>query len=820
RPGLPFSFDQPGEYEVIYYAEDNRGNRETESYARLVIAETGPSWAALDVVAETLFLRGNALSVRPGDARITATVAPGPTDLEARVDIFSGVKAFPVISGRPVSPTSEDSAELTVSGDHVDFYRYRVADGEWSAETPAAEPITLTGLAGTVKVEVMARSAHGSYPAASEAVAVEWAIDAAAPAIELDGLDRHLVTDRALTLTVTNHPHFRWKLDDTYLRAPLTAGETFTLENLAPGPHTLHFQLADNADSEAIDGSFEFIVDPAYGSDLSPLPQVYGEVHPAVQGTTLDLSWDGRDDEGVARTPGWYTVRLTLADALGQASSQTRLVRIEDLAGDENLLAAAETGPAEVDGRGAWAVWQARPEGHWDIFARDLSAEGSDLRLTTSTADQRRAATDGRYAVWETRRENGNTDIEAVDLSAPGDRITITSTPALNESRPAVDWPWVVYESRPLGDAAAPRQLHAWNAETGVAVAIDPTSADQRHAAVHRGRVVWQDFRDPGSGEIYFADLHDGTVRRLTDDLYGQFFPRIRGNTIVWQDNRHAQVEIYAFDLLRDSERRLTDTPYDEAHPYLSGGFVIYEENSLGPETANLRLLDIDSGVNVTLTRGETYNEFGAMVAGEVVWQRRSGTSGAGASLRRAPLPAVQVAAQAHNTVPVTPALADRFGSAFALLEDWQEAAGVTEVTRFTQLVPALQSESASWDGASSSTAGTDFALVAGEFLWVRFGAAAALDLGERRGEAVDLPAGPSVLSFADFPDEFTAYALIESLGRPAVRAVRMLDARTGLWRAVSIEEGELIGPDFRIPNVAVVLIDLHTPVSGWTTQP
>ena len=40
--------------------------------------------------------------------------------------------------------------------------------------------------------------------------------------------------------------------------------------------------------------------------------------------------------------------------------------------------------------------------------------------------------------------------------------------------------------------------------------------------SVHKQRLVWQDFRDVGYGEIYLKDLNSGVLRRITDDPEGQ----------------------------------------------------------------------------------------------------------------------------------------------------------------------------------------------------------------------------------------------------------------------------------------------------------
>ena len=84
-----------------------------------------------------------------------------------------------------------------------------------------------------------------------------------------------------------------------------------------------------------------------------------------------------------------------------------------------------------------------------------------------------------------------------------------------------------------------------------------------------RARVVWQDLRNPGAGEIYFYDLSAGTLQRITTNLFAKSHPAIRDHWIVWQDSRNIEVDIYGYDFLRQREIRITDTPEDET-PALS----------------------------------------------------------------------------------------------------------------------------------------------------------------------------------------------------------------------------------------------------------
>ena len=825
RPGLPFSFDDPGTYEVIYYAEDAAGNVEPESFARLIITGAGPGFDAVTLAEEALFLKGDVLSARTDAARIEFTATTSPTRVDASIDIFAGAKAFPVVAGAPLDPSPLTELELTVAGANTDFYRYRVNGGAWSTEAPSGSPLNLTGLAGTVELDVMGRSEHGGWPDEAEAVRFVWTVDSSAPAARLDGLGGIPLTnsDRVLDLDGEGFTEYRWTYNGGYFRAPLAKGESFALEALPSGPLELAFDTDADGD---LDGEADLVlslpVDPAYGSDFSELPMVYCEVREDIGGDPQTLSWAGRDNDGIPQRPGWYTVRVQLRNLLGQSGFFTRLVRIEDLSGAPGYVTAPENEAKALHARGNLAVWQQREGTDWDILMLDLAdPAGAPMALTADAVSQQAPHTDGRWVVWQGRRPNLSTDIYAWDSANPGDApLRLTDTLDMMDIEPVVAWPWVVWQERPLGVEEAPQQLRAWNLVEGSGFMVDPTTQDQEQASIHAGRVVWRDFRDVGNGEIYFADLETGERRRLTVSVHGQFFPAIRGRMVVWQDNRDGQVDLYGYDLAADGEWKVTDTSYNEAHPYLVDRFVLYEEDSLDPERANLRIHDLMTGLSVPLTRSDFLNEYPVEAGGYLLWQQRDGPLAGDLRLQHSPLPALQLIADNANAVPVTPALADRFADAFSLLEAWQDVVGVADVARFTEWEPEPVRETAVWDEEAAMATGTNFPLVTGSFLWVRFGEAVALDLGEASDGDLSLEAGLNVITHTGFPAEYSAYELVEGLGPEKVGAVRMLDARAGLWHSIVVSDVEgVLGPNFRIPATAVVFIQMKEAVASWNPR-
>jgi beta propeller repeat protein len=374
-----------------------------------------------------------------------------------------------------------------------------------------------------------------------------------------------------------------------------------------------------------------------------------------------------------------------------------------------------------------------------------------------------------------------------------------------------VDWPWVVWQARSTTDASAPWQLEATNLETAQFFTVNATATDQLDPALHAGRVVWQDFRDVGFGEIYFRDLETGDQRRLTNNTFGQYVPHIDGDWVVWQDNRHTQVDIYGFDLRRMSETRLTNTTGNEARPRIAGNWVLFTEDSAGPLTANFVILDLGTGRSVPLTRTTSAKSSGSIAGGRLYWQQGpSGTS----TLQSAALPALQPVFQNQNAVAITPALASAHGNAFSLLSAWHADAAVTSLSRFQSLSP-LVIETATIAGGSPT--GDNFALTAGQFVWVSFNDGRIVDLGTASSAPIDLPSGVSAFSHTGIPVGFTGHDLVRSLGLANVNGVRVLDSAAGVWRTLAVDAGTIRGDDFRLPNVAVLIVDLSNPVTAWT---
>jgi beta propeller repeat protein len=816
-PAYPFTVSAPGEYTLEYYSVDETGNEEAHQTATLVVSADYPEITVFSMDTDVLSIAGDAISIRPQDVTVSFESITTAAGLNAAVDIYQGAYGFPTVAGVPSTPTASTTAILSVGGENVDFYEYRINGGQWNDEAPVFNPIVLDSLIGTVQLTIRGRNQYGDYHGDEDALTVSWVVDPAASGVVISGMPATPSRDNAATFTVSETDHYCYRIDAGAYLPDSGAGTPVIMNQLADGEHTVDVLARPDAGTVCpADGDgtrVRWTVDRSYGLQFPPERQVRHADLGQVGTGPVTFSWDGRNDAGGAVSPGWYTIKLTVSDMLGRSMSTIGLVRIESMLADGTLLSDAGAVPQEeAHAAGRWVVWQDQRDGNWDIYAMDLNDETETAVVVRNNAyHQERPRTDGTIVVWEDRQADGTWDVWARALGTADAAFAVTATPDSNDRKPAVCWPWVVYQTKPVSTPSAPWQLKAYNLITHTSETVDATVQDQVDPWIHNQRIVWQDFRDVGPGEIYFKDLKTGDVSRITHSAAGQYFPVIHGQWIVWADNRGSQLDLYGYNLLRGAEVQLTDTPEDETHPRINGRWVVYSEDSLGEGQPNLRMLSLSSFASIQLTNMDSEKEGPSMASGKLTWtDDASGVK----QIRIGTLPDLQPVFNNQNTVAVTEGMAAELEDAYTLLRLWNQEAGVSAITHYTSLVPDIAAETVSW--SEGQPAGNNFALEAGSFLWVRFSQAHILDLGYGPCNAVDLAAGINAYTYTCFPDQYTAYRAIQEIGKDAVRALRMLDSDTGKWQVVSVVDDRIVGPNFTIPRIAVVMMDMKSARNSW----
>jgi len=108
----------------------------------------------------------------------------GPNGL----DMGALVPSWASISGEPAASVGKTSATLIVGGPAIVAYKYRVNGGAWSAETPVATPISLSGLSnGSYTVYVIGKNSAGEWQDMNSPTASRtWTVDTITPSVRIN----------------------------------------------------------------------------------------------------------------------------------------------------------------------------------------------------------------------------------------------------------------------------------------------------------------------------------------------------------------------------------------------------------------------------------------------------------------------------------------------------------------------------------------------------------------------------------------------------------------------------------------------------------
>jgi len=93
--------------------------------------------------------------------------------------LFTIYKLKATISGTPVSPTNQTGATLTIDGDYVTHYKYKIDNEEtYRDEIPVTTEISLSNLTdGIHTVYVIGRNEVGNWQSEDDATSVSWTVD-------------------------------------------------------------------------------------------------------------------------------------------------------------------------------------------------------------------------------------------------------------------------------------------------------------------------------------------------------------------------------------------------------------------------------------------------------------------------------------------------------------------------------------------------------------------------------------------------------------------------------------------------------------------
>jgi beta propeller repeat protein len=143
----------------------------------------------------------------------------------------------------------------------------------------------------------------------------------------------------------------------------------------------------------------------------------------------------------------------------------------------------------------------------------------------------------------------------------------------------------------PAASTAASASLYS-----GPVVRITTDAADQTNPEIWGDLIVWQDERH-GNLDIYAYDLRSGVEFQVTANPADQRSPDVWGDRIVWQDYRNGNWDIYLYDRNTGLESQLTFDPLDEDQPAIWEQLVVFARDpNPSPGGQDIVLYDLTTG--------------------------------------------------------------------------------------------------------------------------------------------------------------------------------------------------------------------------------
>ncbi|BCE03604.1 hypothetical protein [Marinicellulosiphila megalodicopiae] len=807
KPAYPFEL-AAGSYSLNFYAEDSYENEEVVNTVQINVIASVPNIMIVDQNVTQFIPASESLSIKDSSLNLIVNSNSVADGMVFTGKVYEGIYAKPVLMNTPISPSNQTDYQLNISGQFVDYYRYRINQGQWSLARDASQTLNLTDLSGSINLEIQGRHEFGLFENSST-VNVSWIIDQTAEEIKITNLETPTVFD-FVNLNVESVEQYRWTVGANYFRAEQPISKVLSIDYLTNGEHQLsvvgaigsQWQALENASSQTI------LIDQHYFSYLPEEALKFSQALVNDQDEYI-FNWDGKFDDGKNAQAGWYSIVIEVEDALGQTNSVVSAVQVGDLLGQNILLADTHSQQKQVDANGDWVVWQDQREGVWNVFAKTLDMQ-IDQQLISSSFNQINPKTDGDYVVWQARQSDGNWDIEVFDLNT-NQVIFQSDSSDINETKPSVYWPWVVYQTQPVSDPNAPQLIKAYHLIDQTSQLIMESTQDQFDPEVWQQKVVWQDFSDVGYGDIYFKDLISNEIKNLSADGFGQYHPSISGQWIVWSDNSAQQLDIYGYHLGMQEKFQLTDSAEDESRPNINGDWVVFEEDLSGESEINLRMMHLENFAKVQLSNHSSQKEKPVLSQENVFFTEITQNS---SLVKYGTLPNLQAVVDDYNLVVVTAGMLDVVSTASELLTKWNEQSSVTSIRRYNQLSPDVLMDEITVSNILDPE--SNYVLSEGDSLWVKFDDNYILNLANFACGTHNLTVGLNVLADHCFADDTTALDIVKNIGVDNLQQIRMFEKKTGKWVMMSVINNQPFGDNFKITNNSVLFINVINPVESW----
>ena len=265
------------------------------------------------------------------------------------VDTVPPAAPTAVLFNTPQVLTNQRSANITVGGSGVTYYKYKLDAGSFGPETYISQSIVLSNLSdGTHVFYVIGRNSAGTWQSELSASVFVWTIDVTAPIAVLTSALAPVTSQKTGSISVggTGLTHYKYKLDSGSFGAETAVSQNISLSGLGEGSHTVSVIGKDttgNWQSESSASVFAWTVDT-----VKPVVSTFLVV-PA--STNAVLQWNTNEDTSAEVFYGLtqnYTHSTTVNTSADSSSHTTSLSGLQSCATYYYLATSNDAGQNEA----------------------------------------------------------------------------------------------------------------------------------------------------------------------------------------------------------------------------------------------------------------------------------------------------------------------------------------------------------------------------------------------------------------------------------------------------------------------------------------
>ena len=177
---------------------------------------------------------------------------PSKGTMQSLFSIASATAPSATISGAPVGYTNQANADITIAGQSIISYKYKLDDGAYGDETLVTNQILLTNLTdGAHTIYVLGRDAAGAWQTAP--TTATWTVDTVAPTITGLTDDATPTQSKTWAWDANETATFRYNIDQNQTWTPsgdFNTTKTATKSGVS-GTWYIHVQAKDTAGNES-----------------------------------------------------------------------------------------------------------------------------------------------------------------------------------------------------------------------------------------------------------------------------------------------------------------------------------------------------------------------------------------------------------------------------------------------------------------------------------------------------------------------------------------------------------------------------------------